>query len=254
VTPPVTAPTPPVQTAALEPQLRTQTTTEIRRLVGQFQCADVTANVSDDLRVDLSGFVGQQADLDRLHGALRGIESVRLGSDNVAVYAFPFCAFVKLLRQQAGGASNPVIAPRLDFNKPSKVYHNADKLTLKATAGRQRDSYLYVDYIDNSGTVVHMFPTPMRKNNFVKAGQQVSIGTTDPNAKDDERVYEISEPFGPNLIIAISSPKPLFDRQQEEAEPADQYLRTLQAKLTSLAATPAGKDVSSAYSLIDTVQ
>ena len=93
----------------------------------------------------------------------------------------------------------------------------------------------------------------MRRNNFVKAGQQVSIGTTDANASSEERVYEISEPFGPNLIIAISSPKPLFEGQGEEAEPADQYLRALQARLSLMASTPAGKELSSAYTLIDTV-
>src|SRR6185312_7253937 len=127
------------------------------------------------------------------------------------------------------------------------------KLTVRATAGKLRDGCLYVDYIDNGGTVVHIFPTPLRKNNFVKAGQAVSLGTANPNAKGDERVYEISEPFGPNLIIAIFAPKPLFSGEEAEAEPADQYLRNLQAKLASIASTPAGKELASSYSFIDTI-
>ncbi|MBV8652899.1 MAG: DUF4384 domain-containing protein [Alphaproteobacteria bacterium] len=244
----------PTQTAALPiaPKLRDETNASLQHLFAGFQCADLTADVSDDLRVDVAGFVGQQADLDKLHNALHGMEHVKLGTDTVAVYTFPHCAFVKLLRETASAAP-AAAAPRLDFNKPSRVYKNGDKLTVKATEGKQRDGYLYVDYIDNGGTVVHIFPTPLRKNNFVKAGQQVSIGTTDPNAKGDERVYEISEPFGPNLIIAISSPKPLFETHPDEAEPADQYLRSLQARLTAMAATPAGKEMSSTYNLIDTV-
>jgi serine/threonine protein kinase len=244
----------PTQTAALPiaPKLRDETNASLQHLFAGFQCADLTADVSDDLRVNLAGFVGQQGDLDKLHNELHGMEHVKLGTDTVAVYTFPHCAFVKLLRETASAAP-AAAAPRLDFNKPSRVYKNGDKLTVKATEGKQRDGYLYVDYIDNGGTVVHIFPTPLRKNNFVKAGQQVSIGTTDPNAKGDERVYEISEPFGPNLIIAISSPKPLFEAQPDEAEPADQYLRSLQARLTAMAATPAGKEMSSTYSLIDTV-
>lgn len=250
------APAVPVAPAAQQlagPQLRDETNANLRRLFAGFQCADLNATVSDDLRVDISGFVGRREDLDKLHDDLRGMDRIKLAGDTVAVYAFPHCAFIKLLRQEAS-AANAQAAPQLEFNKPSRVYKNGDKLTVKAMQSKQRDGYLYVDYIDNGGTVVHIFPTPLRKNNFVKAGQQVSIGTADPNAKGDERVYEISEPFGPNLIIAISSPKPLFDGQQEEAEPADRYLRNLQARLTGMAATQTGKDLSSAYSLIETVK
>jgi predicted Ser/Thr protein kinase len=253
--PPAVAPPPaaPAQTAALEVSAKTEAQSRLQGLIAGFQCADVSAEVSDDLRVSLDGFVGRQADLDALRNAVQAGDKVKLASDKVAVYVFPHCAFVKLLRQ-AANAGNAQLAPKLDFNKPSKVYKSGDKLTVKATESKQRDGYLYVDYIDNGGTVVHIFPTPLRKNNLVKAGQAVSIGTTDPNATTEERVYEISEPFGPNLIIAISSPKPLFDGQEEEAEPADQYLRVLQARLAGIAATPAGKELSSAYSLIDTVQ
>jgi tRNA A-37 threonylcarbamoyl transferase component Bud32 len=252
-TPPVVTP-PPQQSAALTPtpQLRAAANARLQSLFGQFQCANLSANVSDDLSAKVTGFVGRQSDLDQLKSGMAAIDGLKPGADTVAVYAWPHCAYIKLLLADAS-AANAQEAPRLEFNKASKVYKNGDKLTVKATAGRQRDGYLYVDYIDNGGTVVHIFPTPLRKNNFVKAGQQVSLGTASADAKADERVYEISEPFGPNLVVAIYAAKPLFETLGEEAEPADQYLRSLQAKLAGIAATPAGKELASSYSFIDTV-
>jgi len=243
-----------VQTAALvpRPQLRAEAEAKLHSLLGEFQCAHLDASLSDDLEARVTGFVGRADDLEKLKRGLGSIDGIRPVAEKVAVYAWPHCAYVKLLAADAS-AADAGEAPRLAFNKPSKVYKNGDKLTVRATAGKLRDGYLYVDYIDNGGTVVHIFPTPLRKNNFVKAGQQVSLGTTNPNAKGDERVYEISEPFGPNLIIAIFSPKPLFQGGEAEAEPADQYLRSLQAKLASIASTPAGKELASSYSFIDTI-
>jgi serine/threonine protein kinase len=250
VAPPATPPPAQTATLAIAPPQRSEIEARLDSLAQRFQCAHLETHIGDDFAW-VSGFVGRQDDLDALRGDIRGISGIKQISENVAVYAWPHCAYVKLTLEAASEASAHE-APRLDFNKPSKIYRNGDKLVVKATIGKAHDGYLYVDYIDNGGTVVHIFPTPLRKNNLVKAGQQVTLGTASANAREDERVYEISEPFGPNLVIAIFSPKPLFEKLGEEAEPADQYLRALQAKLTSLAGTSAGKELASSYSFIDT--
>jgi hypothetical protein len=134
-------------------------------------------------------------------------------------------------------------APRLQFNNPSLVYKAGDKLIVQASATAAFDGYLYVDYLDNEGTVLHLLPVPEHPNNQIRAGQRLTLG--------GER-YEIGTPFGPNLIVAISSPKRLFPPRTEE-ENAKVYLPVLTKALRAAAADPNGARVVATYTLINTV-
>src|SRR6185437_7627225 len=106
--PPVVAPpqaaAKPVQTAALiaAPKLRDEVEAKLHSLLGTFQCAELTASLSDDLAARVTGFVGRAEDLDKLRRGLAAIGGIHPVADKVAVYAWPHCAYVKLL---AGDAS-----------------------------------------------------------------------------------------------------------------------------------------------------
>src|SRR6185437_641868 len=144
--PPTPAPT---RTAMLAPP-REDVEAKLKDLIASFQCASVNTRLSEQSGLTLTGFVSRPEDLDRLHRELSGLQGVKLARDAVAVYAWPHCAIVKLLLQDANAAKTSA-APRLQFGKPDLVYHNGDKLTFKVGEERRHDAYLYVDYIDNSG-------------------------------------------------------------------------------------------------------
>jgi hypothetical protein len=125
-------------------------------------------------------------------------------------------------------------------------------LVVRAGQTKAFGGYLYVDFFDNDGNAVHMLPTQLRQKNAFKPGEEVTLGATKEGGKTGERIYEIGEPFGANLIVAISSSKPLFSPRSEEVEGAENYLAVLASALGA-AAKDAPPPVAT-YTFINTVR
>ena len=227
---------------------------EVRRAVGELQCAEIEPNLVGDQDVRLVGFVSSDGDLGKLRTAVGNVADVgRVDASGVAVYALAHCKLIKLVNETAT-PSAALPAPRLEFNNPDLVYKGGDTLVVKASATSAYSGYLYVDYLDNEGNVVHMLPMPLHPDNRMKPGQIQTLGTAREGGKGGERVYGIEAPFGPNLIVAISSPKPLFKKARaEEQESAEQYLSALAQELKAAAAEPGGGRTVATYTLFNTI-
>jgi serine/threonine protein kinase len=253
---PVTiAPSPPASTTvALAPVMtaerRKTIELQIKQTLKGYQCAAVTSDVGDDGRVELDGLLSSEDDLAVLQQATAGIPGVLL-SNHVAVSGATQCEAASLLRNTATSVNQPP-GPLLRFNHSNRTYRGEDILIVDATATPQFSGYLYVDYFDADGNVVHMLPTPPHAKNAMKAGETVTLGAPKEGGKTGARVYEISEPFGPALVTAISSPKPLFPPRVQEMESATSYLAVLNRALKAATAGPDSAVVGS-YALVNTV-
>jgi serine/threonine protein kinase len=212
--------------AALEAQIKAATQ--------GYRCADVRTALTDRRELRLFGFVSTAGDLAQLRLATSGIPDLAAVTSTVAVYEWPHCEVVKVLGR-AAVAAHDTAAPGLQFNLPGLVYKGGDTLIVRARETSAYSGYLYVDYFDNEGNAVHMLPTALRPKNTLRAGEEIVLGAPKQGAKPGERIYEIGEPFGPNLVVAIASPKPLFPRRSEEAESAENYLPVLAGALEAAA-------------------
>ena len=132
----------------------------------------------------------------------------------------------------SAAAVNPSSAPHLDFNIPSLVYKDGDKLIVEATATPEYEGYLYVDFLDSEGAVLHLLPAPEHRDNHLRPNQKLRLGGD---------VYAIGAPYGPNLVVAISSPKRLFAPRPEQQETANAYLPVLSNALREAAGGPASQ-------------
>jgi serine/threonine protein kinase len=237
-----TAP-PPVQTAVAPGPAprREDLLASAQQLLSGYQCAHLTASLGNDLKGGIQGYVSSQLDLSSLRAGLVGLKGADFATDGVKVVERPFCSVVQTLDTATDGS-----APAVEFNRSSKIYHNGDMLSLNARTG-DRDGYLYVDYIDNTGSVVHMQPVPGKPASLVKAGTRVTLGTTSTTPKPGEKIYQVSEPFGANMIVTFVSPKPLFDKARPEQETLQQYSDALDAALHRV-----GPGVTSSYSFFET--
>ena len=261
VNPPVEPGTPPqdrpVQQAAITPPPSTAIPTPpraspavmratLQQILSGYSCAGLSGQLGSDLNGTVSGFVETAADAARLKAQLANLGDARFTTD-VAVRGKPYCNVLKTLatdtREQAS------VAPAIQLDRSSAVYKVGQVLTVKATAARS--GLLYVDYIDPSGQVVHLLPNPVEPQNRVNAGQQVLLGKPKGSNGPNDRVYEISPPYGPNMIVAISSTEPLFPSARPEVEDAKTYLPALQERLQALAASNA--DASSSSKFFDIV-
>jgi hypothetical protein len=92
-------------------------------------------------------------------------------------------------------------------------------------------SNLRVDYVGHDGSVQHLYPQIADPRNHIaadpphiySAGQTVNLGNPS---------WQIAEPYGTDMIIAVASSHGLLDRPRpNNAEKADVYLRELQAAI-----------------------
>ena len=255
--PPPAAPLPPAVPLLPPPQQAvnpSELAAQVSRVVDSFQCAEVRPSLVGENDVRLAGFVSSSDELGRLRAATGGVANVgRVDDGGVGIYPLSHCRLVKLINDTAA-PSNALPAPRLQFNNPDLVYKGGDTLIVNASGTTAYSGYLYVDYLDNEGNVVHMLPMQLHPDNRMKAGQVIALGTQSEGGKAGERVYQIEAPYGPNLIVAIASPKPLFKKARvEEQENAEVYLSALAQELKAAAADPGGRRLVATYTMFNTV-
>jgi len=255
-TPSSAAPSSPPQVAIVPPPRVDpgELAAQVNRAVAGFQCAEVKPSLIGDQDVRLTGFVSSNDELDRLRAATSSVANVGLiEASGVGVYPLSHCKLVKLVNETAA-PSSALPAPRLQFNNPDLVYKGGDTLIVNASGTAAYSGYLYVDYLDNEGNVVHMLPMQLHPDNRMKAGQVITLGTQSEGGKAGERVYQIEAPYGPNLIVAIASPKPLFKKARvDEQESAELYLSALAQELRAAAADPGGRRLVATYTMFTTV-
>ncbi|PWC74264.1 hypothetical protein TSH64_04000 [Azospirillum sp. TSH64] len=233
------AQTPPAATAVDPPRPSVaEARKEVDAAVGRLNCAGVgTAETAKGLRI--SGYVGSDEDAVGLKAVLTALPPGIDLEARVAVRPWPLCEALgiaglptQLATQSAGQDTD---APTLSFNRPSLVYRKGETLEITVTAGMP--GHLTVDYIDGDGSVIHMVPMRLRRDDRVEAGRPVALGVAKSSA---DRIYTISPPFGPAMILALVTREPLFAADREEVEPAGPYLAGLRAALAALPADARG--------------
>ncbi|KAA0594210.1 hypothetical protein J2848_004268 [Azospirillum lipoferum] len=192
---------------------------------GGFTCAGVTvAETGKGLRV--GGYVGTGEDAAALKAALTGLPPGIDVDARVALRPWPLCEALGVagpLDRQGAGTLD------LAFNRPSMVYRKDEKLEVTVSAGTS--GHLTVDYIDTDGSVIHMVPMRLRRDDRLEAGRPVTLGGGKSAA---DRVYTITPPYGPAMILALVTRAPLFPADREEVEPAGPYLASLRAALAKV--------------------
>jgi type VI secretion system FHA domain protein len=219
------APAAPTPTPAID---RTRLRGALSELFRSFACANLDAEIGDDGTVILTGFVSRGDELTRLHREVSALPHVPRVDSRAIVEPWPFCEVGRLLSTQTAGGPT---APQIEASNADRTYREGDALLVTATNHANEDSYLYVDFFDTDGKVVHMLPTALRANNRVAANQRVALGAVPGKAGRNERIYVISPPFGTGMVIALSSTKPLFAELRPEQEDAGAYLAALAGAL-----------------------
>jgi serine/threonine-protein kinase len=203
---------------------------QITQWVRSQQCSVLNGEVSDGGAVTLTGLAGEPT-VDQLRQGItsfappsevnwrvNGVNPVfcpALDLLHPIVPAFGAIGVTRLELQMAGGLT------RLHDGDPVKV-----QLTMPDFAGRLR-----VDYVAHDGSVQHLYPQIADPKNGIvadaprtwAASQAISLANP---------AWTISAPYGTDMIIAVASSQPLFDRSRpQNGETAGVYLKDLQAAI-----------------------
>ena len=218
---------------------------QIGALLNDFRCADLSMTLSHARGIKVSGHVSSAEDLDRLRSSLAEFRQLERVAQEVQVYGWPICQALEILATQtvmkADGARAPLVRP---FNH-GPVYVGGESLIVEARGTDLYEGYLYIDYVQNDGNVLHMLPFEQMPENAVARGQQLLLGAGDVQ-------YTLAAPYGTEMLIVVASPVPLFEAMRTEIEPAESYFEDLAEALEDLAAQGYGDQLLSSYSILTT--
>ncbi|HUB95795.1 MAG TPA: TIR domain-containing protein [Stellaceae bacterium] len=207
---------------------------DVARKLMPLRCATITPTVTQDwmfqVKVQLAGYVSANDDVAAATD-LAKVQNVSSVANALTVLPWPFCDAVNIADTVAPPGSG-LTPPQIRSDSPDMVFKDGDRLVLNVTSA-SIDGYLYVDYVDDGGTVAHMLPNKHDANNDLRAGQDITVGAA-AGDKSGEPAYEVGAPYGKRMILATTSRAPLFDKPRDQVENAATYLGALRQSLAKV--------------------
>ena len=131
------------------------------------------------------------------------------------------------LPQSTDQITNPLMVGP-DTHARAYDYAEGDQLLLDIEAP-DYDAYVYVDYFDSAGRVIHLTPNEFVPLFLSSAQAPLRIGAESP---DDPGLFiTITPPFGQEIAVAFATSVPLFDEIRPLFEPAAPYLDLLRERV-----------------------
>jgi len=218
---------------------------ELTRALSGFDCASLSATLSKDMKITVSGYVASDADLQALGTKLATFDKVAAIANQAKVAGWPSCEVLDILQRKASVPADQGALPVVGPFRHGPDYSAGEKLVVEAEATSLYDGYLYVDFIQHDGTVLHMLSGPDGAGKMVKAGERVLLGT-------GAREFTIAPPYGTEMLVVVSSPVPLFDKDRPQVEKAKEYLGQLKQALDAAEKKVGAGKVASNYHFITT--
>ncbi len=155
-------------------------------------------------------------------------------SDSILILPRPQCGALSGiagvgLPQSTDQITNPLVIGNDTHAKVFK-FSDGDLLSLDMTAP-DYDAFIYLDYFDADGMVLHLEPNeyaPLRQAN-AQAAQQIGAKTM----QDIGLKLVISPPYGQEIAVAFAASEPLYEGLRPIQEPAAEYLEWLQEQVAN---------------------
>jgi hypothetical protein len=177
---------------------------------GDLNCGAVEIGADADGNPVATGFVGTEAELDRVNGLLNDIES------QVVVASWPKCEVMLTLQGQLADSDTPQAV--VDPEAP-KVGDNV-AIGIK-TPGFE--SYLYAAYFAADGSVLNLAQPGLAGLKPKGSHSALTFGTEEGNG------FTVAPPVGEEMLLVVASESPLFDEARPDIETSRTFLSGLRA-------------------------
>lgn len=153
-------------------------------------------------------------------------------ADNLLVLPAPQCAALSGiaavgLPQSTDQITNPLIVGA-DTHARAFTFSEGQPLVLEMT-GADYPAYVYVDYFDADGNVIHLMPNDAAPTQRLEAKQPIQIGAR--QSGDAGLHVIIGPPYGQEIAAAFASSVPLYEGVRPLVEPAGPYLDWMQQRV-----------------------
>jgi hypothetical protein len=199
--------------------------TDLIAATSGYQCSDLSASVTPDRGLMVSGFAATPEDIERLRRAAQSIRGVTKLSYEVKLRSWPHCeaaAILKPLIEQGG--RNPAT---LSLASPGSEAHIGEPLVLDVRSAGF-DSYVYIDYFTAGDQVLHLLPNDKDVDNHKPVANHFLLGRWPM-----KRCWVLGGEAGQQLVTFVSSSRRLFAAQRRETENVRDYLPALTQALAA---------------------
>jgi hypothetical protein len=222
---PVTPPPQPAPTPAVLP-LATQVRNALAASLPSLSCSLVSGTVTAD-RVTLRGVVGRGAPERALRDAVTQAAGSIPRDWRVNSFDAPFCSVLDALRPIVQGFGSAAPMHVALANNATRL-RDGELITITVT-GPDFPAFLMVSFLVHDGTLAHLHPTPTDPARPLAPGATMRLG--DPSIGGP--AWAVGPPFGSDMIIAVASSAPLFDRPRPDDDDTSAYLRDLRAAIAA---------------------
>jgi serine/threonine-protein kinase len=212
------SPPPPAMTQAQEDST-------LSAILASLPCTLLTAT-NNAGHMALTGMAGAGAPQAALTAALASLPAAIVPVSSVQIIDGPYCDALNSIRPYHNFFPVPGMQLGLSLANGVTTLHNNDLITVK-NAMPGFAGYLQTDYYSSDGTVFHLYPSATDPLKQQPANSIKVLG--DP--KNGGATWQVSTPYGPDMIISIATASPLFATSRQQDENATDYLPALQAAL-----------------------
>ena len=199
----------------------------IARTLAAVECGRLSGDLDEATgSLRLEGHVPSLGERARVYGELvrlPGVSEIRDGG--VVILPRPHCRVLDTLRRAVLTASTAHRASPRMLVRPTqagiKRFVHGERIVLRLTTPAW-PAYLTVDFYDLKGRVTHLIPNPGVPPHRFEAGQMLSIGDGGSGVE-----LRAAAPYGANILVAIGTSAPLFDRARPQIESSESYLAAL---------------------------
>ena len=140
-----------------------------------------------------------------MSGALQSLPAAATLTNNTQTIDGPYCDALNAIRPYHLLFGDAAGTLTLALAGGKTTLHDGELITV-AQKMPGYTGYLETDYFSNDGTVLHLYPTPTDAEKMLAAGGTKVLG--DP--AHGGASWQVSAPYGTDMIIAIASSTPLF--------------------------------------------
>ncbi len=201
--------------------------------LGALPCTLLNANDKGAGPV-LTGIAGAGEPQAALTAAIKSLPDTAAVRDHIQTIDGPYCAVLDSVRPYHPLFTTTGSVLGLALAGGKTVLHDGELITIDQTMP-DFSGYLETDYFSSDGTVLHLYPTLTDAPKKFAAGAAKVLG--DP--AHGGASWQVSAPFGTDMIISIASSVPLFTTPRPQEETASNYLTALRQALQNAASNGA---------------
>ncbi len=197
----------------------------VNAIIGKIDCAAMIASVNDG-QVVVDGYLQNSKELSGLKKSLTGVPGVKQVAVNTETLTENMCDVVNVYRDYWVSNKDNNHGTSISPGNENGVFVSGEPLVVSLKTPTY-ESYVNVDYYSMDGHVVHMLPSQRVKQNQAPANYTATLG--------DLGQWVVSEPYGRELVVILTSPTDMFDALRGEYEKTDEYLKVLMQKFNAVA-------------------